>query len=541
MSENFMSIHNLKESFMSSHPVTGPADLIGDLLSLGARRSPTRMLFALEGGMSRTYGEVDVRANRIANGILGQGLQKGDRVAVWADDSIEYLETYMAAARAGLVVVPVNNRLTADEAKFIVEDCGARCLIISDVIAPKAAETFGSSDLPLFLSFGNDLVLGAKRFEDLVSESSSSAPPPPEEDDLYIIAYTSGTTGFPKGAMLTHRSVKNIARMNAVSYHLPLASVAAYTGSMSFTSTVCAFAMSHLYVGGSMSLLGKWDPERAVDLILNRRANFVYTPSPGIDDFANALKARPQALDTLTTVLHSASKASPDVLERLVDVVGGRFVEGWGMTEMSGGIVTATCPQDFTQYCEAQSIFKSAGRSTADAVVEIVDQNREPLAHDGVCEGELAIRAACVMAGYWARPGDTSKVLVDGWYYSGDIGSIDPAGYVYVHERRVDLIVSGGMNIYPAEVETIIIKMPEVQEVAVVGAPHDKYGQTVAAVIVLIPGARLSEEQVVEFCRSQMASYKKPTIVRFIDELPRTVSLKVKRQAVRKDLFGDGK
>jgi fatty-acyl-CoA synthase len=515
-------------------------DLIGDMLSLGARRSPDRMLFAVEGGSSRTYAEVDVRANQIANGILGHGLQRGDRVAVWADDAVEYLETYMAAARAGLVVVPVNNRLTADEAKFIVEDSGARCLMFSDTIAPKAAETFAASDFSLVLSYGSELELGAKRFEDLVSDSASAPPPSPDEEDLYIIAYTSGTTGFPKGAMLTHRSVKNIARMNAISYHLPLASVAAYTGSMSFTSTVCAFAMSHLYVGGSMSLLGKWDAERAVDLVLNRRANFVYTPSPGIDDFALALKARPQALDSLTTVLHSASKAAPEVLQRLVDVVGGRFVEGWGMTEMSGGIVTATCSQDFSDSCEAQSIFRSAGRSTADAVVEIVDQDRRPLPHDGEAEGELAIRAACVMAGYWARPADTDEVLVDGWYYSGDVGSIDPAGYVYVHERRVDLIVSGGMNIYPSEVESVIIKMTQGQDVAVVAAPHPKYGQTVAAAIVVVPGARLSEEQVIEFCRSQLASYKKPTVIRFIDELPRTVSLKVKRQAIRKQLFGDG-
>jgi fatty-acyl-CoA synthase len=523
--------------------VTSPAagghrDLIGDLLSLGARRSPDRLLFALEGAGERTYAEVDVRANRLANALLAHGLERGDRVAVWSDDSVEYLEMYMAAARAGVAVVPVNNRLTPREARYIVDDCDARCLMVSDAFTATAAETFDIKDFKLAISSGAETLAGARRFEDLVAGGASSEPPKPDEDDLFIIAYTSGTTGFPKGAMLTHRSVKNIARMNAMSYHLPLASFAAYSGSMSFTSTVCAFAMSHLYVGGSMSLLGRWDPERALDLVVHRRANFVYVPTPGIDDFCDALSGRPEALETLTTVLHSASKAGPGKLARLGETVAPRLVEGWGMTEISGGIVTATCPADFTPRCEAMSLYDSAGRSTVDAVVEIVDEQRNPLPHDGTTEGELAIRAAATMAGYWRRPEATAEVLVDGWYYTGDVGSIDPAGYVYVHERRVDLIVSGGMNIYPSEVEAALAEMPGVADVSVVAAPHERYGQTVAAVIVRAPGAILSEEDVITFARTRLASYKKPTVVHFVDDLPRTVSLKVKRNEIRKQLFG---
>jgi acyl-CoA synthetase (AMP-forming)/AMP-acid ligase II len=517
---------------------TRSPDLIGDLLSLGARRSPNRVLFAIDGGDERTYAQVDERANRVANAMLARGLQRGDRVAVWADDSVQYLETYMAAARAGFVVVPVNNRLTPREATFIVEDCDAHCLMISDAYAGVAAEAFSSRDFRLVVTHGSETALGAVRFEDLAAAGAPSEPPSPDENDLFIIAYTSGTTGFPKGAMLTHRSVKNIARMNTVSYHLPLASYAAYSGSMSFTATVCAFGMSHLYVGGSMRLLGKWDAQRAIDLVVRDRANFVYVPTPGIDDFCDLLENRREALDSLTTVLHSASKASREKLERLGEAVKPRLVEGWGMTEMSGGIVTATCVQDFGAHCEAMSLYDSAGRATADAVVEIVDEQRNPLPHDGTTEGELAIRAASAMAGYWARPEATAEVLDGGWYYTGDIGSIDPAGYIYVHERRVDLIVSGGMNIYPTEVEAAIAEMPEVADVAVVAAPHERFGQTVAAVIVRTPGAQLTEEDVVAHARTRLASYKKPTVVRFVDELPRTVSLKVRRQEIRARLFG---
>lgn len=526
---------------VASSALTGRVDLIGDLLAIGARRSPHRKLFSIVDGESRTYAQVDRRANQLGNALLGHGLKIGDRVAVWADDSVEYLETYMAAARAGLVVVPVNNRLTPGEAKYIVEDCDARALMISDAIAPRASECFAEGDFALVGTYGKDTAIGALGFEELIGEAADTPPPAPYEDDLFIIAYTSGTTGFPKGAMLTHRSVKNIARMNTVSYHLPLASVAAYTGSMSFTSTVCAFAMSHLYVGGSLNLLGKWDPDHAVDLVIGQGAHFVYVPTPGIPAFCESVERRPGALDTLTTVLHSASKASPENLAHLASVVGPRLVEGWGMTEISGGIVTATSPQDFASGCEAMDLYSSVGRVTVDSVVEIVDGNRNPLPHDGRTEGELAVRAASMMEGYWRRPDATAAVLDAGWYYTGDVGSIDPAGYVYVHERRVDLIVSGGMNVYPAEVEAVIAQMPGVEAVAVVGTSHPSYGQTVAAVIVVAPGATVTQESVVEFCRSRLASYKKPTVVRFIDELPRTVSLKVKRHAIRSSVFGEGK
>jgi fatty-acyl-CoA synthase len=514
-------------------------DLIGDMLAIGAQRAPSRPLFAIDGGESRTYAQVDRRANRIGNALLANGLRRGDRVAVWSDDCVEYLETYMGAARAGLVVVPINNRLTGDEARFIASDSDARCLMVSDRLAPAAAEAFDRGDFALVAAYGQERPLAARPFESLLGDASEAEPPRPAEEDLFVIAYTSGTTGFPKGAMLTHRSVKNIARMNTVSYHLPLASVAAYTGSMSFTATVCAFGMSHLFVGGSVVLLGKWNPERAVDMVIRNAANFVYVPTPGIPDFCAVIEKKPEALSSLSTVLHSASKASPEMLELLAQTVGPRLVEGWGMTEISGGIVTATTQRDILGPCAATDFFRSVGRATADAAVEVVDENRQPIAHDGVTEGELAVRSAALMKGYWNQPEATERAICDGWYYTGDLGSIDPQGYIYVSERRSDLIVSGGMNVYPSEVETVIGKLPEIADVAIVGVPHDRFGQTVAAAVVLRRGMSLSADEIVAHCRRYLASYKKPTIIRFTDDLPKTVSQKLKRGAVRSTVFAD--
>ena len=169
----------------------------------------------------------------------------------------------------------------------------------------------------------------------------------------------------------------------------------------------------------------------------------------------------------------------------------------------------------------------------------MVDENRTPIAHDGIAEGELAVRTAALMKGYWNRPEATDRVISNGWYYTGDLGSIDPEGYIYVSERRSDLIVSGGMNVYPSEVEAVIAKLSGVADVAIVGVPHERYGQTVAAAVVTRPGVPVSAEDIVAHCRRYLASYKKPTIIRFTDELPKTVSQKLKRGTVRSTVFAD--
>jgi acyl-CoA synthetase (AMP-forming)/AMP-acid ligase II len=181
-------------------------------------------------------------------------------------------------------------------------------------------------------------------------------------------------------------------------------------------------------------------------------------------------------------------------------------------------------------------VFESVGRAVADAVVDVVDPDGNPLPHDGTSVGELIIRSAALMDGYWDNPDATARALRDGWYFSGDLGCMDPAGYVYVSDRRDDLIVSGGINVYPSEVENVLAGCPGVRDCAVVGAPHAKWGMTVVAVVVRESGSGLTEEAVIDYCRQRMASYKKPTRVVFVEELPRTVSQKVRRRQLREML-----
>jgi fatty-acyl-CoA synthase len=518
-------------SVRSTQTPGGHRDVIGRMLSAGAQRTPDRVAFTMRGVDGLTYQQVDDRANRLANGLLAKGLAKGDRLAVWADDSVDYLVTYLAAARAGIVMVPINARLTATEAKVLVADSDPRGILFSDRLAPGVSELFDSGDLAFVGAYGEERVLDATSIADLVASGSGREPEGPDEDDLFIIAYTSGTTGVPKGAMLTHRTVKATARMNAQSYRLPIGSIGAYTGSMSFVGTVCAFAMSHLYVGGTVHLMGKWDPGFAIDMVAEEHANWMYVPSPAFDDVAALLERRGDALSSLTSVFHSASKVAPEKVARFVDVVGYRYVEGWGMTEASGGIVTATTALDAMGQGAADNFFDSAGRATVDAQIDVVDDDGVSLPHDGNAEGELIVRSANMMVGYWNRPEATATTLRNGWYYSGDIGHIDAQGYVYVEERRTDMISSGGMNVYPREVEETIMQMPSVNECAVVGAPDERWGQTVVAIVAA--SGDVTAEEIVTYCRTRLASYKKPTRVYFVDSLPRTVSDKVRRAELR--------
>lgn len=519
--------------------MTAGLEHIGRLVTLGARRTPDAPALRMRGGVTRTYSELETRTNRLANGLLGTGLRPGDRLAAWMEDSVEYGEVILAAAKAGIVLVPVNALLTGREADHILVDSDVRGLVFSGGLADRVEALNGARRCPVILTTGPSPVLGAGDLEEVLARGADRAPTPPGDDDVLLIAYTSGTTGTPKGAMLSHRSVKHIARINAMGYGLPMHGHAAFTSSMSFVATVTSFVVSHLLVGGCTTVMGKWDLDTLLDFVEAERCTFIYLPTPLLAGFAEAAARRPAAWRTLRTVLHAASKADPKDLAALADVIGERLVEGWGMTENSGGLVTVTGPADMRGEHQAMELFASVGRPAADCAVRLVDGNGEEAAHDGTAVGELVVQSPALMAGYWRNPTATSAVLQDSWYHTGDLGSIDPAGYVYVSDRRSDLIVSGGLNVYPSEVELAISEHPDVVECAVVGVAHPRWGQTVAAAVVVREGASLTEDDIVTFTRKRVASYKKPTTVRFVDTLPRTASNKVMRRLLKERIEAD--
>jgi fatty-acyl-CoA synthase len=217
-------------------------------------------------------------------------------------------------------------------------------------------------------------------------------------------------------------------------------------------------------------------------------------------------------------------------------VIGSRLLEGWGMTEHSGGLAAATTERDYFGATSTSPVFGSVGRPAFNVDVRVIGTDGHPAPADGDTVGELLIASPALMSGYWKNPEASRAALQNGWFHSGDLGTIDPDGYVHVTDRRNDLIVSGGMNVYPSELEHYIATLPGVRRVAVVGAPHPRWGQTVVAVVVADPAARLTEEIVIEYCRRGMASYKKPSRVLFVSQLPETTSRKVARQELREQV-----
>ena len=508
-------------------------ETVGDLVALGARRSPERVALKMRDGEGVTYLELDRRTDRLANALLGSGLAPGDRVGAWMEDRLEYCELYLALAKAGLVVVPINARYRPGEAAYCLEDSGARALVWTDGLSG-LVEELGPDPSLLLLSIDGSGPAGTRALGELEASGAEGRPSPPQPDVLLVLAYTSGTTGPPKGAMLTHRTVLSICRLNTMSYRLPAYSVAAITGTLSFPAMMPAHVLSHLYVGGTAIIMGRWDPEILVDTIERERVTFTYLATPTMHAFAEYARGVPERWMTLESVLHSSSRATPEQRAELCDVIGDRYVEGWGMTENSGGLMAATTRRDISSPPPGVDIHASAGRAVIEMAIDVIDEDGRPLPHDGSTLGELIYTGPAVTTGYWNRPDATAEALRAGWFHSGDLGSIDEQGYVYVTERRTDLIVSGGMNVYPNEVERCIMMLPGVHECIVVGTPHERWGQTVVAVI--IGATDVTEAQVIEHCRRELASYKKPTRVLFVDDVPRTPSLKVKRAELREQV-----
>ena len=505
-----------------------------------ARRAPSTPALAVRGGRHLTYAELEERTNRLVAALAESGLGPGDAIGAWMEDGHEYVELYLAAAKAGLVIVPVNARFKAEEARYALERARVRSVFFTDGVAPFVEEALSGHDLSLLATTGAERVAGATTYEALLDSGSSAqvAKPPLTEDSPYILAFTSGTTGYPKAAVLTHGSVIRVCRSQVMALRIPPYGVRAHTNSMSFTSTVTAHLLPTLYAGGMSVLMGRgWSLDDLMDVVDEFRATHTTIPSPVVSEFTEYVERVPERLGSLQSILHAGSKVDSDLLRRLCQAIGRRFIEGWGMTENSGGLVCATSALDAEGASPlGDNVFETVGRPVPDSDVEVVDDDGQPLAHDGTSVGELVVRSHCLAQGYWEDENAGAKAFRDGAYHTGDLGSVDRFGYVRIADRRADLIVSGGMNVYPAEVERIIRRHEAVSDCAVVAAPHPRWGQAVVAVVVAKPDSGLTDTAVSEFCKARIASYKKPTAVVFVEQLPRNASDKVVREDLRRSV-----
>jgi len=503
-----------------------------DFLDYWARRTPDAE-FAVLGSRRLTYVQAQAESFRLANAFLASGLAAGDRVAVLSKNSIEYVILYYAAARVGVVPVPLNYRLAPAEWAWIVADARARLLLVSvdfraavDGVrdALDAVERFVAIDAP-----PSD---GWQPYREWV-EAQSATPPAchvSEEQVLYQM-YTSGTTGRPKGALLTHRAIgANLAQfmiaMEATFGERWLLVVPMYHASGAVTS------FAAIQGGGSLYLQQDFNPHAVVRALSEEgigRTSLV--PAMIQACLVTVPDVAARRYERLRLIAYGASPIAEATLRRALAVFGCDFVQAYGMTETSA-VLTYLLPADHRRaLTEKPDLLLSAGRPVVGVDLRIVDENDVAVPTGTI--GEIVARGPQLMQGYWNRPDETREALRGGFMHTGDAGVVDEEGFVYIQDRVKDMIVSGGENIYPRMIEEVLFTHPAIADAAAIGVPHETWGETVKAVVVLRTGARATEEEIVDFCRGKLGGFQRPRSVDLVAELPRNPTGKVLRRVLR--------
>lgn len=491
--------------------------------------------FAILGDRHLSYAEAQTQTYRIANALVDAGLEVGERIAVLSKNSIEMMLIYYAASRVGVVPVPLNYRLAPPEWAYIITDAGAKLLIcqqaLADALAPVVSE-LGSVEQLIVIGETRD---GWSRWEDFCgdqsdSNSSASRRCITEANDLYQM-YTSGTTGRPKGAVLSHRAVtRQLQQFQQVLATQPGDRSLVVAPVYHAAAAIMAFAT--VQQGGTLYIQEDFVPEDTVRA-LSEHGITVALLVPAMIQFCLLAvpDVRRRSYDSLRLLVYGASPISEQTLREAMEVFKCEFLQGYGMTETTA-VLTYLMPEDHRRALAGESaLLASAGRPLLGTELRIVDDDDEPVANGTV--GEIVGRGPQIMSGYWNLPEQTEKALRGGWLHTGDAGVLDDDGYLYIQDRVKDMIVSGGENVYPREIEDVLFSHPEVADAAVIGIPSERWGEEVKAVVVRKDGCDLSADDIMAFCKGKLGGYKQPRSVDFIDALPRNPSGKVLKKDLR--------
>jgi fatty-acyl-CoA synthase len=487
-----------------------------------------------------TYAAWDQRASQLANALLALGLVKGDRVALLAYNCVEWLELYVALARAGLVAVPINFRLTGPEIAYIVQHSEARALVVQDDL--RAVVEGIRADLPIdaerCLHFGAAATPPAwQSFETLIA--AAHAKPPTINvgpEDLFALMYTSGTTGRPKGAMRRHEGNALIALATALEFGLTRDDNALLVMPLCHANSLY-FSVTFALLGATIVVDDNkhFDPEALLGLLARERISFtslVPTHYIMMLDLPAAVKAR-HDVSRVGKLLVSSAPARAETKRAILELFPkGRLFELYGSTE--AGWVTVLRPDEQIQH------LGSVGREWAGSgAIKLLDSEGHEVADGDV--GELHSRTAYVFSGYWKNAEKTRECFRGAWCSVGDMARRDADGFIHLVDRKSNMIISGGENIYPSEVEAVLAAHPAVQDVAVIGVPDAKWGEAVQAVVVLRPGQAVEEDELLNFCRTRIAGYKRPRSVMFVveREMPRTATGKIQHRVLRDRLAAE--
>jgi fatty-acyl-CoA synthase len=528
----------IKQSTGGNMSVSQEPTNLADMVRAHAKSRGRTTAFEFE-GRTTSFVELDADTNRVANGLKALGVKPRERIAYLGKNSDIYFELLLGAMKANVVMAPVNWRLAGPEVVFIVGDCSASVLFVGPEFIAQARNIL--PQLP-----GLRAVIttegGAPEWQDFAAwrDAQSTADPGVEisPNDVAIQLYTSGTTGKPKGAMLSHANFLSLVRAGGVERP------AWNTWTADDVSLV---AMPIFHIGGSGSgLLGlyhgakgviarEFDPTKVLDFFEQSGITKLFMVPAAMQFVVRQPRARQVDFSRLKFMFYGASPIPAALLKECIEVFKCGFVQMYGMTETTGTIV-ALPPED---HIEGLERIRSAGKALPGVELAILDADGNRLPPGEV--GEIATRSGSNMAGYWNLPEATARTLdADGWLRTGDAGYMDQDGYLYIHDRIKDMIISGGENIYPAEVESAICDHPDVAEVAVVGVPDDQWGEAVKAIVVMKSGKQATSSDIINFTRERIAGFKTPKTVDFIEALPRNASGKILRRHLR-DPYWAGK
>jgi fatty-acyl-CoA synthase len=481
-----------------------------------ARKTPHRTAL-IHGDRSVTYAELHTRTTRLAHALRARGVRRGDRIAYLGPNHPAYLETFFAAGTLGAVFVPLNTRLAGPEIAYQLADSGAGALVHAPSLAALVAGLPGSADVRTYVE------VGAEYEELLAAASDESIDQPVLLDDTCIIMYTSGTTGRAKGAMLTHGNLVWNAFNVLVDHDLIADERALVSAPLFHTAGLNMLTLPVLLKGGACVLVEAFDPDTTFDLIARHRITFMFGVPTMFDQVARHPRWADADLSSLR-ILTCGGSPVPTSLIAAYQERGLTFLQGYGMTEASPG----------TLFLDAEHAVGKAGSAGVPHFFSDVRVVRPDLTPVDVGEtGEVVVRGPHVMPGYWGLPEETAAVFADGWFRSGDAARVDEDGYVYIVDRIKDMIISGGENIYPAEIEDQLLAHPDIVECAVIGVADDKWGEVPRAVVVPREDATLDPDEVLASLAGRLAKYKIPKSLVIADALPRTASGKLLKSRVR--------